>query len=247
MHFRLKITGVVFCLLLASQFGFGATKRRKAVQPPPPPPPVQQAPPGPPPPSPTPEEMPAAPPRVSMDNGMLSISAENSTLGDILSAVHRQTGASLDVPPSLSGERVATQLGPGSPRDVVQQLFAGSKFDYIIVGSPQDPNVLQRIIVTARGAGGGSGPAMANNQPTQSSSQPPADASDAMDEEPQPEPQPEPASPEQQPVTPPTGAQPNSNQPKTPEQLLQELQQMQRQGPQRNPQGAPQQNPPQPQ
>ena len=235
MHFRLKIIATLCCLLLASQFGFGATKKRKAT-PPPAPPPVQEAQPSPPQPPPTPEQLPAVAPRVSMDDGLLTISAENSTLGDILSAVRKQTGASVDVPSSFSGERVATRLGPGNPRDVIQQLFAGSKFDYIIVGSPQDPTAIQRIIVSARGAGG---TAMANNQQMNRQNQnyqPAADASDA-DEEPQPEPTPaEPAQAEQQPqVTPPTGAQPYSNQPKTPEQLLQELQQMQQQQGQRPP------------
>src|SRR4051812_9117437 len=223
MHFRLKVAGICVVLLL-SQMSFAVAKRRKSAQQPlPPPVPVQQAPVVPPPP-PTPEEMPAVPPRVSMESGMLTISADNSTLGDILSAVRKQTGAALEVPASLSAERVATQLGPGNPRDVLQQLFTGSKFDYIIVGSPQDPQAVQRIILTAR-AGAGNVPNMANNQqmnPSQSAYQPPQDVSDAMDEDPQPEPQPEPAPPEQ-PVTPPTGGQPYSNQPKTPEQLLQEL------------------------
>jgi hypothetical protein len=243
MHFRLKIALTCCVLLLASHFGLAANKRRKPVQQPTPPP-VQEAPPVPQPP-PTPEQMPAVAPRVSMDNGMLTISAENSTLGDILGAVRKQTGAALEVPPAASSERVATRLGPGAPRDVLQQLFAGSKFDYIIVGSPQDPNGLQRIILTARGTGGASGSTVANNAP-QNSYQPPPDASDAMDEDPQPEPQPEPAPPEQT-VTPPNGAQPYSNQPKTPEQLLQELQQMQQQQqPGRPPrEGGPQ--PPQPQ
>jgi hypothetical protein len=250
MHFRKKSIGVglsaVFCcLLLVSQLGFASAKRRKSMQKPPTAP-VQEAPPIPQPP-PTPEEMPAAPPRVTMDNGMLSISAENSTLGDILNAVRKQTGASLDIPPSLSAERVAAKLGPGNPRDVLQHLFAGSKFDYIIVGSPQNPGALQQITLTLRGAGGASGPAVASNQPmnrpTQSNYQPPAQANDVTDEEPQPEPEPAPPEP---PVTPPTGAQPNSNQPKTPEQLLLELQQMQQQQ-QRPPRSGGPQAPPQPQ
>jgi hypothetical protein len=246
MHFRLRIAGCIV-LVLASQLGFAAAKRRRPPQQPVPEP-VQATPTTPQPP-PTPEQMPAVPPRVSMNNGMLSISADNSTLGDILGAVHKQTGATLDVPPTLSGERVATRLGPGIPRDVLQQLFAGSKFDYIIVGTPQDPNGVQRIILTTRGAGGTSGPAVANNQPMNrpaaNNYEPPPDTSDVSDEEPQPEPQPEPPPPDES-VTPPTGAQPYSNQPKTPEQLLQELQQMQQQQQQgRPPRGPGPQGPPQ--
>jgi hypothetical protein len=223
MHFRVKI---LLCLLLASQMGWAAPAKRKKAKQQPPPEPVQQAP-EPPKPPPTPEEMPAVPPRVSMNDGMLTISADNSTMGDILGAVRKQTGAVLEVPPGLQSERVATRLGPGKPESVIQQLFIGSKFDYIIVGSPQDPSALQRIIVTPRGAGGAT---MASNQPAnrQQAYQPPpeaTDTTDAMDETPEPEPAP----PEPQQVTPPTQAQPYSNQPKTPEQLLQELQQMQQQ------------------
>ncbi len=244
MHFRVRI--LLCLLLLASQVGLAAPGKRKKAAQQPPPEPVQQEIPKPPP---TPEEMPAVPPRVSMQNGMLTISADNSTMGDILSAVRKQTGAVLDVPPGLSSERVATRLGPGTPQSVIQQLFIGSKFDYIIVGSPQDPSALQRIIVTPRGAAGAT---MASNQPVNrppQAYQPPAEATDGTDTVDE-TPEPEPAPPEQPPVvTPPTQAQPYSNQPKTPEQLLQELQQMQQQQqqggrPQRNPgPGAPPQQP----
>jgi hypothetical protein len=242
MHFRLKFAGCCCCVLMIGELGFAVPKKHKTTQPPPAP--VQEAPPIPQPP-PTPEQMPAVPPRVSMSNGMLSISADNSTLGDILTAVRRQTGAWLEVPPSIANERVATNLGPGSPREVLQDLLSGSRFDYIIVGTPQDPNAVQRIILTPRSGGGTGGPAIANNQPmapSQSNYQPPSDVGETVDEEPQPEPAPpEPPQPQ---GNPPTGAQPYSNQPnstqqqqqpKTPEQLLQELQQMQQQQQQRPP------------
>jgi hypothetical protein len=246
MHFRVRI--LLCLLLLASQVAMAAPAKRKKAKQPPPPEPVQQAPEVPKPP-PTPEEMPAVAPHVSMNNGMLTISADNSTMGDILSAVRRQTGAVLELPAGLSSERVATRLGPGTPQSVIQQLFVGSKFDYIIVGSPQDPNALQRIIVTPRGAGGAS---VASNQPTRPAQayQPPPEATDTADETPEPEPEQSPLpDPQQQPVTPPTQAQPYSNQPKTPEQLLQELQQMQQQQQQggRPPRNGGPQAPPQPQ
>lgn len=238
MHFRLNIAVLCFLLLLGQLATAAPAKRKKPVQAQPPEP-VQEAPAIPQAP-PTPEQMPAVAPQVSMNNGMLTITAENSTMGDILSAVRKQTGAVLEVPPTLSSERVAAQLGPGTPQSVMQQLFTGSKFDYIIVGSPQNPSALQKIIVTARAGGGAS---MASSQPPpQNTYQPPPQPEQSMDEEPQPEPEPEPAPPEPPQVTPPTQAQPYSNQPKTPEQLLQELQQMQQQQ-----QGRPQRNPgPQP-
>src|SRR5512147_2581771 len=102
MHFRSKVVGCCGCALMIVQLGFAAAPRgQKPAQQQPPtpmvetPPPIPQAPP-------TPEQMPAVPPRVSMNHGMLSISADNSTLGDILNSVRQQTGATLEVPPSIA-------------------------------------------------------------------------------------------------------------------------------------------------
>ena len=55
--------------------------------------------------------MPAAPPKVSYQNGLLSITAQNSTLGDILREVHKLTGADIDAPPNAT-ERVVTDTRP---------------------------------------------------------------------------------------------------------------------------------------
>jgi hypothetical protein len=190
-----------------------------------------------------------------MQNGLLSIAAENSMLGEVLNSVRKATGASMDVPPAAQSERVVVHLGPGQPGDVLRQLLAGSKFDYIIVGTPQDPMALQRVVLTMRNGGGGATTVANNNpvnQPPTNSYQPPGDY--AQDEPVEEEPvQPEPASPEviaqpQGPQQPPqAGPNQGPNQgPKTPEQLLQELQQMQQQQNQNGPQRPPR-NPPSPQ
>src|SRR5690242_19004670 len=73
----------------------------------------------------TPEQMPAQPPQVSYLNGQLTIIAPNSTLGDILNAVQKQTGADIEVPSGAS-ERIAGRMGPGPARDVIAQLLNGS-------------------------------------------------------------------------------------------------------------------------
>jgi hypothetical protein len=172
-----------------------------------------------------------------MASGRLAIAADNSTLGDVLKAVKNVTGASLEMPGSAASERIAVNLGPGQPQQVLQQLFAGSRFDYIILGSTTNPSAVDKIILTARGATPG-GPQSAVNQPPQNAYQPPPDQGDNDDETAQqPEPPPPPQEePPQQPMVGPGGeaaAQDNNNngQPKTPEQLLQELQQrMQQQG-----------------
>lgn len=196
------------------------------------------------------EQLPANPPHVTMSNGLLSITAENSTLGDVLNGIKGITGASVDAPSSANSERVVLKLGPGTPQEVIQQLFAGSKFDYIILGSPENASSVQKIILTPRTAGGVSsasnnpGNQLFNNgRPSYQPPPPPPDVSadNAVDDEVvQPEPQ------EQEEVTPPVAGaeqgqigpngqanQDNQQQqqqgPKTPEQLLQELQKMQQQ------------------
>src|SRR5262249_11474592 len=113
-----------------------------------------------PPPPPTPENMPAQAPQVNYAAGMLTIVAQNSTLGDILNAVKSRTGATVDAPGPLS-ERVATRLGPAPPRQVLADLLKGSHFDYVLLGSDSDPMAVRSIILT-RSSGGSSGPATAS-------------------------------------------------------------------------------------
>jgi len=80
------------------------------------------------------EQLPSKAPTITYENGLLTISADNSTLGDILQRIQIQTGAEVDIPPGAD-ERVVTHLGPGPAGDVIRSLLTGSHFNYIIVGS----------------------------------------------------------------------------------------------------------------
>ena len=221
--------------------------------------PIVQAPP---PPPPSPEQSPAAAPQVNYQDGQLSIRSDNSTLGAILSAVKARTGATVEGPGVTSSDRIATQLGPGDPRDVLTTLLNGSKYDFILLGGPGSPASVQKIILSARANSGSSG-ATQNQQATARTFSTPGDIQQDPNQgmpdaeipddanqpeileqpEQQPEPQPEPAQPPQQPQgiqPPPSGQlegdqQQNPNQPKSPEQLLQELQRMQQQQQQNQP------------
>jgi hypothetical protein len=93
--------------------------------------------------------VPAVAPQVSYQNGRLTIVAPNSTLSDILRAVRKQTSADVEIPPNAN-ERVITRLGPGSAREVVAQLLNGSRFNYVLLGSASDANVLSRIVLVAK-------------------------------------------------------------------------------------------------
>lgn len=197
-------------------------------------------------------------------NGELTIVSENSTLGDILRAVHQQTGAIVDLPPNAT-ERVVANLGPGPARDVLATLLNGSSFNYVMLGSATDPNDVKHVIVTSK-SGGDSGTVASNGpQPgfngripvaspngpvvtggaTDSGGEDANSDDSAADDQPQGDDQPQAEGQAgEQPVTP-------ANQPaiKTPEQLLQELQRQQQMQQQQQPapQSAPQGFPPPPQ
>lgn len=178
-------------------------------------------PPPPPPPPPTPEQMPAVPPKVLFNRGQLTIVAENSTLADILHAVHAQTGAVIEVPPNAT-ERVVTHLGPGPARDVLAALLNGSHFNYVMLGSPTHPDSVDRLILTSKASGEPvtAPPAVAQGNNNEGQGDDPGTPGTDIAEQPVDDPAENAANENQQ--------QPNGQpQVKTPEQLLRELQQQQ--------------------
>jgi hypothetical protein len=101
------------------------------------------------------DQIPATPAKVNFQNGLLTISAENSTLGEILRDVRKLTGASIDIPAgSGANERVVARLGPGAPRDVLAVLLNGSSFNYVMIGSSADPQAVSSVILTSKGGEG---------------------------------------------------------------------------------------------
>lgn len=97
------------------------------------------------------DQLPATPAKVSYQGGLLTISAQNSTLGEILRDVRKVTGASIEIPSgSGAGERVVTHLGPAAPRDVLAGLLNGSSFNYVMLGSSSDPMALSSVILTPK-------------------------------------------------------------------------------------------------
>lgn len=135
--------------------------RKRMTKPSPIPQPEPTPTPAPPPPPPTPQQMPPQPPEVQYRDGRLTVSAKNSTLSDVLNAIRAQSGATMTLPPTGLGDRLFVQVGPAPPRDVLSKLLAGTNFDYVLVGSPQDPDSLKQVIVTPRSPQG----AVAQNSP----------------------------------------------------------------------------------
>jgi len=84
---------------------------------------------------------------------MLSISAENSTLADILSAVKAATGTPMDIPAGAGADRVWVTLGPGPARPILAALLTGTSLDYVIQASDTDPNLMQSVQLSPRKGG----------------------------------------------------------------------------------------------
>jgi hypothetical protein len=181
----------------------------------------------------------------------LTIVAQNSTLGDILRAVHARTGASVDMP-SNSTERVVGHFGPGPAREVLASLLNGSHFDYVLLGTTANPNALDRVVLMVRPIGPAQAPAVeanANpgNQPQPQpggpapfghiQTPPPQAAEDVSDEAAEDSPDEAQADEGEDQAQPAQPGVPVA--PKSPEELLQQLQQQQQQQQQGAPPGMP--------
>ena len=225
MSTRLKFTGLliagVLCLPIAGRADTPTTPRRvhKVKKQQPLPPPLPSGPQGPIPQIPLDAIAPVAP-QVSYQDGQLTIVAPNSTLGDILRGVRKHTSADIEIPPTAN-ERVVTRLGPGPAREVIAELLNGSRFNYVLLGSPENANQLVRVVLVAKtpdtptpGAGDNApSPQVAKTVADTPDADPADDAADDAPDQSTAEAE-QPPAPADQPV-------------KTPQQMLQEMQQRQ--------------------
>jgi hypothetical protein len=88
-------------------------------------------------------------PKVTYVNGQLTINAKDASLGDILRAVSTKTGAVIEFPSDRAQEHLFANAGPGPVREVLSSLLNGSRFNYVMLASPANPNILQRMILTS--------------------------------------------------------------------------------------------------
>jgi hypothetical protein len=96
------------------------------------------------------DQLPAMPAKVGYQGGLLTIAAQNSTLGEILRDVRKLTGASIDIPPGSGGERVVAYLGPGAPRDVLAALLNGTSLNYVMLGSSSNPTMISSVLLSLK-------------------------------------------------------------------------------------------------
>ena len=202
-----------------------APAHRTAVKPTPTPTPVPTPEPTPvPTPTPTP---PPPPPQVTYRDGMLTVEAMNCSLNTLLTAIRNKTGIEFEGI-ERAMEPVAVVIGPAPEGEVLDGILAGSKYDFLVIGRPDSPGVVQRVILSPRGTPPAMGARGAQPVPTPTP-KPEEDENpdEAAAEEPQDTAVQPPPIAQQQPIQP--------NTPKTPEQLMeeikkQELQRQQQQG-----------------
>ena len=115
---------------------------------------------------------------VEYNGGRLRIRADHASLAEVLGEVQRQTGTDIPIPPGAAQEQIIAVIGPAPIREALVSLLNGSRFNFIMVDSESEPGKLKSVILTYRGAGGISQPAMASPEPP------------AAQGEPQPEPEP---------------------------------------------------------
>jgi hypothetical protein len=184
-----------------------------------------------------PAQMAPVAPTVTYQDGLLTVKAPNSNLSDILNGIRSRAGIQFE---GLQGgsERVAATLGPAPADEVLTDLLRGSGYDYVIVASPDNPDVVQRVLLTPRSGAPSSAVATAAPQPRPSRGGDPDEEDDTPSETVQ-QPQPGQMTVQQPPQQPPQ----NNNAVKTPEQLYEEMKQLQMRQQQQYQQNQQNQNP----
>ena len=103
------------------------------------------------------QSSPSTPPApiAELKDGALFIQANGQDFVTVIEAIRSATGMAVEMPAESQPEPVFLKMGPTSTRDALVALIGGSKYNYIIVGSERDPELVKRLILSepaARGA-----------------------------------------------------------------------------------------------
>jgi hypothetical protein len=128
------------------------------------------------------EAGPAAPPpppkkvEVTLQDDKLRLVSNKASLAEVLNELHAQLNADIPIPAGAEQELVAVALGPGTQREVISKLLEGSRYNFIIVGTDQDANKVERVILSPKTPGGvvaGAGGSMEDSVPVAQMQTPP--------------------------------------------------------------------------
>jgi len=106
----------------------------------------------------------ASRPLVIYTDGKLTVTAGNTSLAEVLRAISAQTGTAIDFPAASATDRIFVHEGPGTIRQVLANLLNGSGFNYVILGSPDSPDKLARVVLAEAGHAADFAPQPADDQ-----------------------------------------------------------------------------------
>jgi AMIN domain len=97
---------------------------------------------------------PQTPLQVSYREGLLGIHSNKATLSEVLYAIQQRTGADISIPAGAEQEIVVADIPPAPAAEALAKLLNGSRFNFLILNSANDPRQLDRVILSARSEGG---------------------------------------------------------------------------------------------
>lgn len=110
---------------------------------------------------------------VQFDDRKLTISARQARLSDLLAAIGEKTGVTFDLPDSLAERLITAETGPAALRDSLTALLKKLEVGYGISGDPAEPDIVERVVLTAvteTGAHDGENSSAAETKPREDSS-----------------------------------------------------------------------------
>jgi hypothetical protein len=119
--------------------------------------------------------------QVSYQNGLLGIHANKATLAQVLFAIQQRTGADISIAAGAEQEQVVADIAPAPAPEVLARLLNGSRFNFLILSAADNPLQLDRVILSARMDVVGY---VAPPQPAQAQSDPAADDTPVVQNQP---------------------------------------------------------------
>lgn len=98
----------------------------------------------------------APPPIAELKDGKLTVHANGQDFAAVLDAVRSATGVAIDMPAESQPEAVFMNLGPVSSKSALMALLDGTRYNYVMIGSQDDPQSVSRLILSERSSEPGS-------------------------------------------------------------------------------------------
>jgi len=111
-------------------------------------------------------------PIVTYSGGQLKVVGHGARLGQILETIKALTGIALEVPQESADNQIFDEVGPAPARQALMQLLDGTRLNYVILSSSEDPQRVKELILTAQTSMPASTPGPAIGRSTEQASGP---------------------------------------------------------------------------